>query len=301
MMPTENQGKTFIANSAGLSADALQCVEILEKKCRAGEISLSDVQLKQFAAYFDLLTETNKVMNLTALISPEDVAVKHFIDSLLCYDERLMKGKTVIDVGTGAGFPGIPLKIYDPSIKLVLLDSLAKRLSFLEKVTEQLRITGVRFEHMRAEDAGHSKVLRGKFDVAVSRAARKAYSSASGGLPRRRGARVYPLPSTSASFMIDGNSAGSISESLFAPWAVMIALTCAVKPSLDFSASSARTSARAGAFFFGSLFFGAGFSAAGASFGSSVLSDPLNRSRSESEMPIRISPQCRSSSISAAS
>ena len=170
MMPTENPGKTFLANSAGLSADALQCMEILEKKCRAGEISLSDVQLKQFAAYFDLLTETNKVMNLTALISPEDVAVKHFIDSLLCYDERLIKGKTVIDVGTGAGFPGIPLKIYDPSIKLVLLDSLAKRLSFLEKVTEQLHITGVRFEHMRAEDAGHSKVLRGKFDVAVSRA-----------------------------------------------------------------------------------------------------------------------------------
>ena len=165
MIPTENPGKTFLANSAGLSADALQCVEILEKKCRAGEISLSDVQLKQFAAYFDLLTETNKVMNLTALISPEDVAVKHFIDSLLCYDERLMKGKTVIDVGTGAGFPGIPLKIYDPSIKLVLLDSLAKRLSFLEKVTEQLHITGVRFEHMRAEDAGHSKVLRGKEEM----------------------------------------------------------------------------------------------------------------------------------------
>ena len=75
MVPTGNPGKTFLANSAGLSADALQCMEILEKKCRAGEISLSDIQLKQFATYFDLLTETNKIMNLTALISPEDVSV----------------------------------------------------------------------------------------------------------------------------------------------------------------------------------------------------------------------------------
>lgn len=154
----------------GLTADAARCRDILESKCARAGITLSPLQLDQFAAYFDLLTETNRVMNLTALTSPEDVAVKHFIDSLLCYDNLLMKGKRVIDVGTGAGFPGVPLKIYDPSINIVLLDSLAKRLVFLEKVTETLRLQDVRFEHMRAEDAGRDKALRGSFDVAVSRA-----------------------------------------------------------------------------------------------------------------------------------
>ena len=115
-----------------LSADAVQCAAILEKQCAPAGISLSRAQLLQFARYYDLLTGTNKVMNLTALTSPQDVAVKHFIDSLLCYDAALMKGKTLIDVGTGAGFPGIPLKIYEPSMQVVLLDSLAKRLKFLQ-------------------------------------------------------------------------------------------------------------------------------------------------------------------------
>ena len=153
-----------------LSEDAKRCAAILEKQCALAGISLQPLQLQQFGIYFDLLTETNKVMNLTALTSPEEVAVKHFIDSLLCYDEKLMKGKKVIDVGTGAGFPGIPLLIYDPSIKVTLLDSLEKRLKFLQTVTERLELPGVRFEHRRAEDAGREKSLRGRFDVAVSRA-----------------------------------------------------------------------------------------------------------------------------------
>ena len=127
-------------------------------------------QLLQFGRYFDLLTETNKVMNLTALTSPQDVAVKHYIDSLLCYDKTMMQGRKVIDVGTGAGFPGIPLKIYDPSLQLILLDSLEKRLKFLQETVRQMQLENVSFEHMRAEDAGRDKKLRGQADIAVSRA-----------------------------------------------------------------------------------------------------------------------------------
>ncbi|MBR4908738.1 MAG: 16S rRNA (guanine(527)-N(7))-methyltransferase RsmG [Acidaminococcaceae bacterium] len=153
-----------------LSEDAKRCAAILEKQCALAGISLQPLQLLQFSVYFELLTETNKVMNLTALTSPEEVAVKHFIDSLLCYDEKLMKGKRLIDVGTGAGFPGIPLLIYDPSIKVALLDSLEKRLKFLQAAVKQLQLPEVSFEHMRAEDAGRNKKLRGQFDVAVSRA-----------------------------------------------------------------------------------------------------------------------------------
>ena len=102
-LPVINKEEGFM-----ISAEASQCMTILEKQCGLAGIPLNRTQLLQFGRYYDLLTETNKVMNLTALTSPQDVAVKHYIDSLLCYDMRLMQGKTVIDVGTGAGFPGIP-------------------------------------------------------------------------------------------------------------------------------------------------------------------------------------------------
>ena len=162
--------ETRTENIFAISAEAAQCKEILEKHCGSAGISLSRTQLLQFGRYFDMLTETNKVMNLTALTSPQDVAVKHYIDSLLCYDKTLMHGKKVIDVGTGAGFPGIPLKIYDPSLQLILLDSLEKRLKFLQETVRQLSLPDVSIEHMRAEDAGRDKKLRGQADIAVSRA-----------------------------------------------------------------------------------------------------------------------------------
>lgn len=160
----------FTENTFTVSPEAAQCKDILEKQCAIAGIRLSQTQMLQFGRYFDLLTETNKVMNLTALTSPQDVAVKHYIDSLLCYDKALMQGKKVIDVGTGAGFPGIPLKIYDPSLQLILLDSLEKRLKFLQETVRQLKLADVRYEHRRAEDAGRDKNLRGKADIAVSRA-----------------------------------------------------------------------------------------------------------------------------------
>lgn len=132
-------------------------------------ITLSDTQINQFVQYYELLTETNKVMNLTALTEPKDVAVKHFIDSLFAYDPA-MHNATMADVGTGAGFPGVPLKIFDSTIKLTLLDSLAKRLKFLDTLTTELALQNVTTIHARAEDAGKDKNLREQFDFVTARA-----------------------------------------------------------------------------------------------------------------------------------
>ena len=112
--------------------------EIMQLKGKEAGLSFTAQQLEQFSAYYELLVETNKVMNLTAITEPEEVAVKHMIDSLLAFDEKLFGEKTLADVGTGAGFPGIPLKIYCPSLKVTLIDSLAKRLKFLETVIIEL-------------------------------------------------------------------------------------------------------------------------------------------------------------------
>lgn len=128
--------------------------EIMQLKGKEAGLSFTAQQLEQFSAYYELLVETNKVMNLTAITEPEEVAVKHMIDSLLAFDEKLFGEKTLADVGTGAGFPGIPLKIYCPSLKVTLIDSLAKRLKFLETVIIELGLKGIRCVHLRAEDAG---------------------------------------------------------------------------------------------------------------------------------------------------
>jgi len=143
--------------------------EILENKGKEAGLEFSQKQLQQFTAYYELLVETNKVMNLTALTEPEDVAIKHMIDSLLAYDKSYA-GKTLADVGTGAGFPGVPLKIYCPSLKVVLIDSLGKRLKFLEKVITALGLEDISCRHLRAEDAGHNKELRESFDLVTARA-----------------------------------------------------------------------------------------------------------------------------------
>ncbi len=129
--------------------------------------SLSDKQIRQFEIFYQFLVEENKKYNLTAITEPEEVVVKHFIDSIL--PEKVIKqGSTVIDVGTGAGFPGVPLKILRPDIKLTLLDSLQKRINFLEQLLFKLDINDVITTHSRAED--YVKNKREFFDFAVSRA-----------------------------------------------------------------------------------------------------------------------------------
>ena len=143
----------------------------LRAAAEAASLSLSEEQILKFTRYDALLVDWNERMNLTAITEPRDVAVKHMVDSLTAYDAALFSGApTVIDVGTGAGFPGIPLKIFDPSIRLTLMDSLAKRLAFLEAVVADLGLTGVTCVHARAEDAAHEPQRRERYDIAVSRA-----------------------------------------------------------------------------------------------------------------------------------
>lgn len=144
--------------------------DILKQKSEEAGLSFTSVQLEQFDKYFEMLVETNKVMNLTAITEPEEVVVKHFIDSLLAYDEKLFKNKVLADVGTGAGFPGIPLKIYCPSLKVVLIDALGKRLKFLQQVIDCLNLQDITCVHLRAEDAGRNTLHREKYDLVTARA-----------------------------------------------------------------------------------------------------------------------------------
>ncbi len=132
---------------------------------------LTEEQIASFTQYFEMLVEWNEKMNLTAITDPTEVAVKHMIDSLSCYDEDIFKkGAKIIDVGTGAGFPGLPLKIFRSDLKLTLFDSLNKRILFLKEVAHELGITDIEFIHSRAEDGGRNKQHREQYDIVVSRA-----------------------------------------------------------------------------------------------------------------------------------
>lgn len=145
-------------------------IETLKNALKNNNIVLSPLQEQQFTTYYNLLIEWNKKMNLTAIVEENEVAIKHFYDSitLLLHTDVKEKAK-VIDVGTGAGFPAIPLKIVRPDIKLTLLDSLNKRLVFLNEVCTSLEIDAD-IIHMRAEEGGRNPKLREKFDIATSRA-----------------------------------------------------------------------------------------------------------------------------------
>ena len=148
---------------------------LFEKGLEELGIALSQEQKKQFITYYEYLVEKNKVMNLTAITEYNEVILKHFLDSLSIvkvgsFDQKKLTGKSVIDIGTGAGFPGIPLKIAFPELKITLLDSLNKRVNFLNEVIEMLGLKDVTAVHGRAEDYARHADYREQFDLCVSRA-----------------------------------------------------------------------------------------------------------------------------------
>ncbi len=143
-----------------------QLIEDLKK----WNIVLSDKQIIQFSRYNDLLMEWNSFMNLTAITEPGEVMKKHFLDSLALGRFHSLSEQSLLDLGTGAGFPGVPLKILCPSLRVVLADSLKKRLRFLDLVISKLELEHISTIHGRAEDLGHDANLRERFDLCTSRA-----------------------------------------------------------------------------------------------------------------------------------
>lgn len=146
-------------------------LSLLVKGCEELGISLDETQRQQFIDFYEYLIEKNKVMNLTGITEFQEVLVKHFLDSLSCVKAWDIKNaETLIDVGTGAGFPGIPLKIAFPHLQMCLLDSLKKRVGFLEETFSVLKLKGIRAVHGRAEEFAKKKEYREKYDLCVSRA-----------------------------------------------------------------------------------------------------------------------------------
>ena len=144
---------------------------ILEEGCKELGITLDEIQKKQFTDFYEYLVEKNKVMNLTGITEFQEVLVKHFLDSLACVKAvDMSRIKRIMDIGTGAGFPGVPLKIAFPHLEACLLDSLKKRVNFLEETFQMLKLENITAIHGRAEEYAKNKQYRETYDLCVSRA-----------------------------------------------------------------------------------------------------------------------------------
>ena len=166
-------------------------------------ISLSEHQFEHFLQYYELLIEWNKVMNLTAITDPDGVEYKHLLDSLLCAACPEVRGR-VVDVGTGAGFPGLVLKLYRPDLEVTFLDSTKKKLGFIETVLSAVSLSGETV-HARAEEAGQSAKYREKYDFATARAVSDLRNLAEYCLPFvKLGGTFLSMKSAAADAEIDG-------------------------------------------------------------------------------------------------
>ena len=134
------------------------------------KLEMPETAAPAFRRYFEFLEEKNKVMNLTAISGEEEVYTLHFLDCLALFKYHDFKNQSVIDIGSGAGFPGLPVKIAEPSVKLTMLDAQQKRINFLSETCDNIGLDGVNCIHARAEEAAFEKTMRGSFDCAVSRA-----------------------------------------------------------------------------------------------------------------------------------
>lgn len=143
--------------------------EELKRKAKQIDIFLEEKQIEKFYQYMNLLLEWNEKMNLTAITDPKEIILKHFIDSLTMAN-KVKEGETLIDVGTGAGFPGIPLAIVKQEVKITLLDSLNKRVHFLQEVIQVLQLNNIRAVHARVEEFAKNKKEREQYEIATSRA-----------------------------------------------------------------------------------------------------------------------------------
>ena len=141
----------------------------LEEKLKLIDINISEIEIENFKIYMELLLEWNEKINLTAITNEDDMILKHFVDSLTI-KKYMSENEKIIDIGTGAGFPGIPLAIMNKNNEITLMDSLNKRIVFLNDVIDKLKLTNVKAIHSRAEELARNKTYREKYDVAVSRA-----------------------------------------------------------------------------------------------------------------------------------
>lgn len=145
-------------------------IDYLTQQLKNNSINYNGMQIDRLIRYHDLIYETNKTMNLTSISSGNDAIDKHFIDSLQGLRVCNMHNKSIVDIGTGAGFPGIPLAIFVNDAEFLLVDSLQKRIKFIEHIIDVLNLNNVKCLHFRAEELGRNKLYREHFDIAVSRA-----------------------------------------------------------------------------------------------------------------------------------
>lgn len=149
----------------------MELSELLKQSCEDIGINLDNEKIDKFLKYKELILEWNKKINLTAITDEKEIILKHFVDSLsVSCGIDFFDGINIIDVGTGAGFPGVPIKILFENSSITLLDSLNKRIKFLEEVVNSLNLNNVSLVHSRAEDAGKNELFREKYDLCVSRA-----------------------------------------------------------------------------------------------------------------------------------